>query len=349
MNNVNNKDATSIFAVHQFVLICILTFALIGNGSLILMLIREKQKQRKLIDTLTVHLAVMDLILVVSSIPEMLITEAFSTFKFGWFGCKTIHPTSTLAATSNVLTLLVIGYERYRASETQTFVIRRHSNRTIFIVMIDLLSCIVVLPYVLTLTYIDDGGTSPVTCIESWGMSSRKTYTLFLFLVQYGIPALLMIGFYYISWKNIRYSTFQLISHSITGRFFVMRLDKGLGYLKTMSQRYRKEDIRKEPQGKALLKRYLQCKKMTKKFTIILLVFLIFSLPNQMLWLYIDFFTEGDVLFDENIINISYMLTFANCVLNPLIYGRRRRKYDKTMIKGKRKYDKTRRGAVKWI
>ena len=343
MNDINNKDATSIFSLQQCVLICILTFALIGNGSLILMLVRVKQKQRKLIDILTIHLAAMDIILVVSSIPEMLITEAFSTFKFGWFGCKTIHPTSTLAVTSNVLTLLVIGYERYRASETQTFVIRRHNNHsTIFIVMIDLLSGIVVLPYMLTLTYNDDGGTSPVTCIESWGMSSRKTYTLFLFLVQYGIPALLMIGFYYISWINIRFSTFQLISHSITGKVCVKRLDKGLGYFKTMSQRYRKEDIRKEPQGKALLKRHLQCKKMTKKFTIILLVFLIFSLPNQMLWLYIDFFTDGDVLFDENIINISYILTFTNCVLNPLVYGRRRRRR-------KRKDDKIRQAAVEWI
>ena len=88
MNDINNKDATSIFSLQQCVLICILTFALIGNGSLILMLVRVKQKQRKLIDILTIHLAAMDIILVVSSIPEMLITEAFSTLSLGGLAAK---------------------------------------------------------------------------------------------------------------------------------------------------------------------------------------------------------------------------------------------------------------------
>ena len=327
-----NKAVTSIFSLQQCILMSIFVFAVIGNGYLIFILARVERKHRRLIDSLTIHLAAMDLLLVISSIPEILITEAFSTFKFGWVGCKTIHPISTLAVTSSVLTLLVISYERYRASEAQTSVFTRRRNRTILIFIIDLLSCIVVLPYILTLTYIDDGSSSSATCIESWKRRSRKIYTLFLFNVQYGIPALWMIVFYYLSWNNI-WSTFQLISNSMTDKICERKLDstreKCGGDFKIFNklrkkQKLRKEGIRKEPQGKALLKRHLQFKRITKKFTIILLVFLIFSLPNQIVWLYIDFFTDGNALFNENIINISYMLTFANCVLNPLVYGRRR-------------------------
>ena len=324
---MNYGKSNTVFSKQQIALLLIFIFAFSGNMILAYTLLRMKRKQKKLIDNLTLHLAMMDLLLVLFSIPEMLITEAFSGFMLGWVGCKTIHPLSTFAATASALTLLGIAFERYRVLQNQ-MMIDPKLQRHLLIIAIDAASAVIVLPYAFTLTYIpktvNKSGDSFIsiqgsTCVESWSIASRKTYTLTLFLSQYAMPAICMIWCYYIGWRNIWSSTRHLISNSVTGK--MSRASSSLYSFRKISKRYSKADLKKEPQSKALLCRHLQCKKMTKKFTLILMVFLIFALPNQVLWVYMDFFASGSGEIDGTIVNISYMLTFANCFLNPLIYG----------------------------
>ena len=54
-------------------------------------------------------------------------------------------------------------------------------------------------------------------------------------------------------------------------------------------------------------------------------VFVVCTLPHQVLWLLIDFKFSGDEYFSPTILNVAHLITYANCVINPLLYGH----YDK--------------------
>eukprot|EP00111_Clytia_hemisphaerica_P002057 TCONS_00005803-protein len=200
----------TIFSLQNAVLVVILIASVTGNSYIITMTTwsrwKNKRKGRKLIDYLTTHLAVMDLLLVIISVPEMLSHNIYSTFKFGPIGCKVIYPLSTHAVIASVLTLLIIAYERYQASKTQT-VIMRSKHKTIILSAVSFASIVLVCPYSWILTYESKSTVDEALCFERWGMSYRRMYTLVLFIVQYACPVLLMSYYYYHTWKNIKTST----------------------------------------------------------------------------------------------------------------------------------------------
>ena len=351
-----------IFSLQNAVLFLILIISVTGNSYIITMTTwsrwKHKQKGRKLIDHLTTHLALMDLLLVITSIPEMLIHNIYSTFVFGPIGCKIIYPLSTHAVITSALTLLIIAYERYQASKIQTVIIRS-KYKAIVLSSVSFGSIVLVCPYSWILTYQSNPTATEASCFERWDMSYRRVYTLVLFMVQYACPALLMIYYYYCTWRNIRTSTNDLIARMSVEHTPLLKDETspvGEGGTPPMQQVEANKStftslnssfVKKistsssAPNSKVLFQRLFLCRELTKKFTIIVLVFLIFALPNQLLWLYIDFAQDGNINFDESITNLSYTLTFANCVVNPIVYGKRNSKKYSTIFKGWRRTSST--------
>lgn len=76
------------------------------------------------------------------------------------------------------------------------------------------------------------------------------------------------------------------------------------------------------------------------RFTIIMSVFAVCMLPNHLLWLLIDFAHGGDEFFSRHTRAVIHFVTYANCFINPLIYGR----YDKRFVRNiKQMYEDIRR------
>jgi len=388
-------------SVHSILLIVVLVCSIIGNAYLITYLAcckkklkrRRKRRPLKFIEKLTVHLAAMDLLLVLSSIPEMLISEAYGSFMFGSTGCKIIHPLSTYAVTVVVFNLLVIAYERWNATCNHASIIH-YRYKAVSFVSIHLVSFLTVLPYSLTLQYRETmaGMSFKANCSERWHIRYRKAYTLVLFFLQYGLPVPLMVAFYFLSWRNIARSTVDILqrlnspllpwklrdicqpdqstatspklsvklsecrsdslmlngtdnSSEATSEIFRRPLESsqqgsnskyikqptGMSELSlfrasfrlSVSQQSRSEEaFRDTPQAKAMFLRHVQCNELTKRFFIVVVIFVVFSLPNQVLWLYIDFGINGNYWnINQDMITFSYLLTFTNCLLNPWIYG----------------------------
>lgn len=404
MNNSTNNntmlhpDATVSFlsTIPSIALFVILIISIAGNTFLIITIVSKQSATKKpfnFIDKLTVQLAVLDIVLVLVSIPEMLIWETYGSFKFGPVGCKIVHPLSTYAVTAEVMTLLLIAYERLKVTQSKTY--RIHSGKRqshMFMALVHVVSIIIVIPYVVVLNYKRQVDGPGYMCGETWLIHQRRLYTLALFLAHYGVPAPLMIAFYYVAFRRIskankrlaimiqspdsqrkhKSSTSSTASDVFTYKFnmvtrfssktkrFFQRATKYRSSTGSSSmddddlftmmriedspkqRRTKNREFTKSVQGKALFKRHVQCRALTRTFSIIVAIFVTFSLPNQLLWLYIDFFKNGDDTFDSQIINISYILTYANCVLNPWIYGLRNSKYKflaKLCKSGKRKFN----------
>ena len=83
-------------------------------------------------------------------------------------------------------------------------------------------------------------------------------------------------------------------------------------------------------QYRAIKRRLNQARDLLRMFSVVVLVFIIFMLPHQILWLLIDFQFDGDEKnVDPLVKHVTYILTYANCVLNPWIYGRLNKKFRK--------------------
>lgn len=76
----------------------------------------------------------------------------------------------------------------------------------------------------------------------------------------------------------------------------------------------------------AFKRRYEQTRRLLIRFTILMLVFTICMLPNQVLWLLIDFKYDGNEFFNSTTLFVAYLVTYVNCLLNPILYGQ----YNKT-------------------
>ncbi|XP_066930548.1 uncharacterized protein [Clytia hemisphaerica] len=223
----------------------------------------------------------------------------------------------------------------------------RSKHKTIILSAVSFASIVLVCPYSWILTYESKSTVDEALCFERWGMSYRRMYTLVLFIVQYACPVLLMSYYYYHTWKNIKTSTNNLILRMSVDYTPLLKVGTPSELVTTVSTGANISDftnlntsfVKKigtsssAPNSRVLFKRLFLCRELTKKFTVIVLVFIIFALPNQLLWLYIDFAKDGNINFDEGITNLSYILTFANCVVNPIIYGKHNSKKYSTIFK----------------
>jgi len=212
---LEEETACFLSSIPSIVLFIILLISIVSNTFLVIVILTGQSTTKKpftFVDKLTVQLAFLDIVLVLTSIPEMLISESYGSFKFGPVGCKFVHPLSTYAVTAEVMTLLLIAYERLKVTQSKTPLIhtcKRHCH--IYMALVHAFSIAIVIPYILVLNYQKQIDSPGYMCGETWLIHQRRLYTLTLFLVQYGIPAPLMVAFYYVAFRRIWKANKRLI------------------------------------------------------------------------------------------------------------------------------------------
>lgn len=278
----------------------ILTLSIFGNAAVAYIILHSRRRIRKTSYVLLVlNLAICDAITPTISIPIDWVFEEYDhRWTLGAVSCKLLWPLQTMFSTSSALTLAMICYDRYRAV-VHPFKARRVTKTHIkrCIVMIHFTSCIFVIPYVVVLDLKGDD------CNENWPSpvtSYRKAYTLILFLVQYGIPLILMVTLHSLALKTL-YGQSQHFGGGNTHS----------NASESISSTQFRISVRKK----------MQNIHVTKMFVVIVMVFALSMFPNQVLWLWVDFRNGGENEYFAIISAVCRLFTYSNSVLNPIIYG----------------------------
>ena len=451
--------------VVQVLLIAVILLGVSGSFLLMLLLVLIR-KQKLLVDKLIFNMAVCNLCLILIAVPPQLMEMNTKSFVFGKIGCKIIYPCSSYFVSASTMTLLLIAFERLNAVRKLFISSPKLAHIVGVFLSIHVLSLCQVIPYA-TILYYDEESKS---CNESWSLQSRKVYAVCLFLLQYGLPVVLMTYCYTSAWfaigratkklitsvkverqsqdhihdfsasfkrtsaientnksesstveketvpkpiqefiqwveathiplrkisrfqstislpfiaeKSAEYGdsasekesipqqrcevhtnapdpltssmhnrcveknamrvsiqtqtrklsdrTTRLFSEHIANRQIFCRISRNLSLMPITKKNLLKEDLL---QTKALEKRLRQTHDLLQMFSFVVLIFIIFMLPNQVLWLFIDFKEDGNEFFDPLVYNLVYILTHANCVLSPLVYGRISRSFKKSFNK----------------
>lgn len=196
------QEETWLFAF-KFTLFSI-TFILcmFGNGLLILSILVFKKLRHMESNYLILNLAACDVLTAIFKIPfTLVIYKNPYLYPFGEFGCQSIWPIATYATNSSVFTLVCIAIERYLTISSIRVRVTK-AKLMLAILLIHLTSIASVIPYILTLTYVVYFGTP--LCYEAWyDTVYERAYTIVLFMLQYGLPLLLIILLYSALWLKI--------------------------------------------------------------------------------------------------------------------------------------------------
>ena len=298
----------------------ILSASTFGN-SMVARIITSTRKMRTASNYLILNLAVCDLITpVISIVFDFIVEENNYVWLYGGVMCKLLWPAQTYFTCASSLTLAVISLDRYRLI-MHPFKTRLSMKQISFLILfVHVFSLVAVSPYVYTLG-IKDG-----SCEEDWPeFEYRQAYTLFLFIVQYGLPLIFMTVVYGLAVRALYNTSARMRVNSINSN-------------KLSVQSQGNKDSEKKPQRKPVSRRQSVMKKIKdvrakidvwntpnakamQMFIVIVVVFAIFMFPNQVVWLWADF---GGGLNDPDFANISiicWLFTYTNSVVNPIVFS----------------------------
>ena len=298
----------------------IMLLAVLGNMLVIITLVMAKSLHGLSKYPLMLNLSVCDVILVSVSIPTTLVEERFGYFPFGSIACKIIYPLSTYTVNCIVFTLILITLERFTTIVIHSKYVK--NQRVKAIILIHVLSLITVIPYIRTADVIKDGNL--YHCIETWDNDSSRTYTIVLFFVQYGIPLPVMLILYSVTWKVIERQNTKLIHivDNSSRRYYFGYHSKHIDNPSLLNTTKTCVDERQNKirvsHSEISVARRTQTKSTLKMFTVVVIVFAICMLPNQITWFYLTFKPNP---LNHMVETIFYWLTYSNSILNPWIYA----------------------------
>ena len=309
---------------------CILIFGLSGNLLLVTLMIRVKRLRQSITNLLILNLALCDFTVVGTSISFELVEINEGYFRFGNIGCRIIYPLSTFAVIAVVLTLIVLSWERYIAV-VYPFKYHKVKRKGVQLIMcIHFIAFCSTLPYATSLHVKNNNGV--LICEEGWSTQSSGIYTIFLVIIQYGIPLPIMITLYSMTWYRIKQQNDDVIrvceqqrrragpinkEELINAKLELMKTYEDAKKRSKLFGSIRHQRSRSYSTQLAVV-RQQQTVSMLKTFIIIVTVFAVFMLPNQLTWL---IQTVANTTLSSTWISISYWLTYANSIWNPIIYG----------------------------
>ena len=298
------------------VFVPIFLFSVTGN-TLVILTVVLLRKMKTVPMIFTANLAACDLITTVSSISFDLPEYELGYWPYGGALCKIIWPLATFSTNAAALTLVAISVDRYISIIFPLNLRYRITKGKCLkiIASIHIISALAVVPYVIILKY--NESPEGASCDENWpeGHSLDKVYTVVLFVLQYGLPVIVMSTVY--TWIGLK-------------------LCKNTGKAAELSTgKTKKSRSAKSSSGQALLqttadkalnslqKRKMQNEKTAKMFLVIVVIFLVFMMPHQLLWLSYEYasHTKGFKRNQELIVFLCRAFTYTNSVLNAIIYG----------------------------
>lgn len=315
------SENNGLFIAATVTKIILLILNTLGN-LLVIQAIARSHRLRTASNYLVANLALCDLLSPLLNIPvDISVDIAGDTWLYGTTVCKLVWPSATLFTISSALTLVTISIDRSRALR-HPFVTKLTTRQSLALIFLThAFSFIVIVPYAMA-SVVRDG-----KCREDWSSShfQPRQYTLIVFHVQYLVP-LIILAFVYSKAAHYLYRcTKNLVLLELDGRsrhsenstvaHFLRRHRRFRGIKKT-AQRSRGLKIRGE-----------QNARVVKMFAIVVAVFAIFTLPNNVRWLLTDFGNYSEYEHRKIISFLCVTCTYANCLANPIIYGTLSRDY----------------------
>lgn len=265
----------------------ILLFGAIGN-ILVVLVVRNKKKNRnrKINDYFILNLAISDLLMLTISISADFYLK-FRSFPLGLLLCKAIWPLMTMCLFASIFTLTCMAIERWRT------IVKPLSPRL----------AVSNVPWVLGFTWLAGlACVSPLTvvayyegqgCREAWpNLAMRQAYTAAVVLFQYALPLLIII-----------------IAYARIGSFLKHRAKLRTTVFDTSRR------------ATAWRRRTTANAKINKNLRTIVILFAIFMLPKQILWLWLDFGNGGDFKHFNDVLIFSEFLLYIHSSTNPVVYG----------------------------
>ena len=298
------------------VFVPIFLFSVTGN-TLVILTVVLLRKMKTVPMILTANLAACDLITTVSSITFDLPEYELGYWPYGGVLCKIIWPLATFSTNAAALTLVAISVDRYisivRPLNLQYRITKGKCLK--IIAFIHVVSALAVVPYVVILKY--NESPEGAICDENWpdGYSLDKVYTVVLFVLQYGLPVIVMSTVY--TWIGLKLckntGKAAELSAGKTKKSRTATCSSGQALLQTTADKA----------VNSLQKRKRQNEKTAKMFLVIVVIFLTFMMPHQLLWLSYEYasHTKGFKRNQELIVFVCRAFTYANSVLNAIIYG----------------------------
>jgi len=294
----------------------IFLFSVTGN-TLVMLTVLLLRKMKTVPMIFIANLAACDLTTTISSIAFDLPLDELGYWPYGAVLCKIIYPLATFSTNAAALTLVAISIDRY-FSIICPLNLRYRITRGKCLKMILAIYCVsalAVAPYAAFLKLKSVDGA--LSCEEDWpeGYFFDKIYTVILFVLQYGLPLIIM---------SVIYARIGLKLCKNTGK---------AAALSTGQSRYRARVITRPGQklqhsasdaaASSILKRKRQNEKTAKMFLFVVVIFLVFMMPHQLLWLSYDYSSHTQAFKDNEavIVLVCRAFTYANSVLNPIIYG----------------------------
>lgn len=281
-----NKAAMTVFLVSSYTIICIA--GLIGN-MLVIYVVTRFAKMKTVTNLYILNLAISDVLFLIS-LPFLITTTILEHWVFETAMCKIFFVLYSINFITSVFTLTALSGDRYlavchpiRSAQYRT------TTKAFFICLcIWTVSFVVMLPIILYSTAVPNRKNSDwKTCTIKWPrnqlISPDKAFTWYTFLLGFAIPVS-MISVFYLS--------------------VVCRL-------RTVGPKTKSKEKKRSH------------RKVTRMVLAVISVYVICWLPHWLLQVNLTFKPNGTVPAKWKIyaINAFTVLTFANSMLNPLLYA----------------------------
>ena len=303
----NSEIMETPWRIHIAVMTIALVFGLSSNAVVIAVRLCSKTKRdRNAYKFFILQLAIADLIFA-STIPFDLYDHInHNEWAFGKWGCKFIRTIQSISITAEIGFLAGMTVERYIGIVKPFSRVHWSSRKLIILVLVNWLwFAITFIPLFLAL---DVDGHCGEMNHPSQGF--RKGYTLFLFISDYVCPLLLILGI------NIK------IVHSTVVHQESFRMHQEEDSQNIMQSRQKLVEENAIHVKRESCQSQINERKLFKILGVITLCFALFTLPNQIFYLWLDFGNPEDWSETHGWVMIMFGgLLYLHCVVNPLLYS----------------------------
>lgn len=263
----------------------IFLISVVGN-SLVCIVVARRRRMRTVTNLFVLNLAVSDLAITCICIPfDIPVQENNYKWPYGGFACKLIYPLQTAAMFASIFTLTAVSINRFWAI---VYPLRKQMTKihAVYAIIIIWILCIILtMPYAFVLK-LDE---MAMECNEYWpGINYRKAYTASLFVLQYLLPLVVIT----LSYLNIAIEL-QYCSNA-----------KNSSVANAVLQNAHRREARK----------------VVRMLIVVTLLFAICVLPNNVMWLWLDFGNGADYDHFWELIAFTNIILFANSAANPIAY-----------------------------
>lgn len=264
----------------------ILVFGAIGN-TLVILVVKNKKRNRKINDYFILNLAISDVFMLTISICADFYLK-FQASPYGNILCKGIWPFMTMCLFASVFTLTCMALERWRTIVKPLCPRLPVSIVYLLIGLTWFAGLIFVLPLIIVAYH------KGRKCKEDWpAFAMRQAYTVAIAAFQYLFPLLIIT-----------------VAYARIG-----------SYLKKRSKMVITAESHVSRRGVESIRRKLENAKINKNLRFIVVLFALFMLPKQVLWLWLDFGNGGQFKHFSDVLTFGEFLLYIHSSANPIVYG----------------------------